>query len=157
LSLTGPSDRLLRRLLDAALARGIKLVGAVDPHSKDGGFPASHPGVLAVADDDSAAAAVGGMHMLIAPGRDIPTTVPGARWNFVSGPSFAAAHVSGLVALITELQPALAPALIRKAMGVDPAGIPAARTVDACATFARLAGVCSCSCTALHATPDAYP
>jgi hypothetical protein len=157
LSLTGPSDRLLRRLLDAALARGIKLVGAVDPHSKDGGFPASHPGVLAVADDDSAAAAVGGMHMLIAPGRDIPTTVPGARWNFVSGPSFAAAHVSGLVALITELQPALAPALIQRAMGVDPAGIPAARAVDACATFARLAGICSCSCTALHATPNAYP
>jgi hypothetical protein len=157
LSLTGPSDRLLRRLLDAALARGIKLVGAVDPHSKDGGFPASHPGVLAVADEESAAVAAGGMHMVIAPGRDIPTTVPGARWNFVSGPSFAAAHVSGLVALITELQPALAPALIQKAMGADPDGIPAARTVDACATFARLAGTCSCSCTALHAAPYAHP
>jgi subtilisin family serine protease len=48
LSLTGPSDRLLARLLDAALASDISIVGAVDASAPDGGFPASHPGVLAV-------------------------------------------------------------------------------------------------------------
>jgi len=157
LSLSGPSDRLLRQLLDQALARGIKLVGAVDPEIGDGGFPASHPGVFAVVDEETAALKVNGTPRLVAPGRDIPSTVPGARWNFVSGASFAAAHVSGFVALITELQPALPSALMRKAMVVRPAAIPQAGVVDACATIARLARSCSCSCSASHAAAYASP
>src|SRR5689334_12001630 len=52
LSLGGPRDRLLERLLDTALSRGITVVGAADPGSSDGGFPASHRGVLAIATDD---------------------------------------------------------------------------------------------------------
>ena len=38
LSLSGPSDRLLGKLIDAALARSITVVGAVDPSLPDGGF-----------------------------------------------------------------------------------------------------------------------
>ena len=37
-----------------------------------------------------------------APGRDVPTTQPGGRWSLVDGSSYAAAHVSGLVALLRE-------------------------------------------------------
>ena len=37
-----------------------------------------------------------------APGRDVPTTLPGSRWAMVSGSSYAAAHVSGLLALMLE-------------------------------------------------------
>jgi hypothetical protein len=157
LSLSGPPDRLLRELLDQALARDIKLVGAVDPQSSDGGFPASHPGVFAVVDADAAALKANGTSRLVAPGRDIPSTAPGARWGFVSGVSFAAAHVSGFVALITELQPALSPALVREAMVIYPINIPEAGIVDACATIARLAGTCSCSCTASHFAAYASP
>lgn len=154
LSLSGPSDRLLQRLLDAALERGIKIIGAVDPHDENGGFPASYPGVFAVSDQPpkEAGSSATGAKVLIAPGHDIPTTVPGARWRFVSGPSFAAAHVSGMVALITELQPALSPAQVRKEMVFHPADIHSAGTIDACATIAQTAGACSCSCASAHAT-----
>ena len=154
LSLSGPSDRLLQRLLDAALARGIKIIGAVDPRSENGGFPASYPGVFAVTDQipQEAAASTTAAKVLIAPGRDIPTTAPGARWRFVSGTSFAAAHVSGMMALITELQPALAPAQVRKVIAFHSSAPSLVGNIDACATIAQTARTCSCSCTSVHAT-----
>jgi subtilisin family serine protease len=49
LSLGGPSDTLLARLVNAAMARGAVVVAASDAKYPDGGFPASLPGVLAVA------------------------------------------------------------------------------------------------------------
>jgi subtilisin family serine protease len=52
LSLGGPRDRLIERLVAAAVARGIVVVVAADPRIGDGGFPASLAGVLAVADED---------------------------------------------------------------------------------------------------------
>ena len=78
LSLSGPPDPLLGRLIDVALSRGMVVVGASDPHMPDGGFPASHPGVVAVSDDPSTT--VPGV--FIAPGRDTPTTQPGGRFAF---------------------------------------------------------------------------
>jgi subtilisin family serine protease len=152
LSLAGPTDRLLQRLVEVALQNGIKVVAAIDPHSASGGFPASVPGVLAVADQESGLSKRG---VLLAPGHDIPTTVPGARWGFVSGSSYAAAHVSGMVALLTELRPSLTPAQIRGQIvaaesgsgGVEPAGV-----IDACATIGRIAGNCTCLCALAHAS-----
>jgi len=147
LSVTGPPDRLLAQLLDIAIARGIAIVAAIDANAAQGGFPASHPGVLAIAADDENDAAG-----LLAPGRDIPTTLPDARWGFVSGSSFAAAHVSGLVALILELAPSSTPAQIRMAVSAVAAGAVAGATlqrvgaIDACAVFTRLTGSCTCSC-----------
>jgi subtilisin family serine protease len=58
--------------------------------------------VLAVAADDVHDTPA---NVLLAPGRDIPTTVTEGRWGFVTGSSFAAAHVTGLVALMRELAP----------------------------------------------------
>ena len=151
LSLTGPTDRLLQRLLDVALARRIKVVGAVDPDVHGGGFPASHPGVFAVAGEQSKDA---GTNALVAPGRDIPTTMPGGRWGFVSGASYAAAHVSGMMALLTELQPGLTPAQIRESLVINSrsSGEDLAGTIDACATIKRTAGTCACSCTTVQAS-----
>ena len=148
LSIGGPRDRLLERLLDAALSRGITVVGAADPGVGDGGFPASHRGVLAIAGEgaqDSAA------DFLVAPGQDIPTTLPDRRWGIVSGSSFAAAHVSGLVALLLELSPGLQPQQLREALA--PRALSSIATnhtiiVDACAAVARTAGTCACACTA---------
>ncbi len=114
LSLGGPRDRLLERLLDAALSRGVTVVSAADPQSRDGGFPASHRGVLAIAGDD--AQDVAG-DILRAPGRDIPTTVLGGKWGFVTGTSFAAAHITGLVALLRELSPGLSAPQVSRAAG----------------------------------------
>jgi hypothetical protein len=149
LSLGGPSDRLLERLLDAAMSRGIIVVGAVDPLARDGGFPASHPGVLAVAGEDVQDAPAGA---LLAPGRDIPTTTTAHTWGFVTGSSFAAAHVSGLVALLHELDPGLRPADLKLLLARTTSGSPAAArdVVDACAVIARVAGACACSCAVAH-------
>jgi subtilisin family serine protease len=150
LSLSGPTDRLLQRLLEIALARGIKVVGAVDPRQADGGFPASHPGVLAVA--DGARQRFTG-RFVVAPGRDIPTTSVGARWRLASGSSYSTAYVSGLLALIGELRPlsTLEPGqafIIADTTLTDP---HATASVDLCATLGKAAGKCVCPCPAQHA------
>jgi subtilase family protein len=153
LSLSGPHDRLLERLLDIALSRDITVVSAVDEVATDGGFPASHPGVLAVADERAPSLAIS--NALRAPGEDIPTTQPGARWNFVTGSSFSAAEVSGLVALIRELSPDIAPAQLRDSLNAKTAlGLAAMRPamIDACAAVARVSGSCTCDCATANAS-----
>jgi subtilisin family serine protease len=101
MSLAGPPDRLLQKLLDVAIGRGIRVVGAADPAVAGGGFPASWPGVVSVASDP-------GPQQLSAPGRDIPAPLPGGRYGVLTGSSYAAAHVSGVLALIGELKPRMA-------------------------------------------------
>src|SRR4029079_15204987 len=96
LSLSGPDARLLHEILNIAYARGIAVVAAFDPKLPGGGFPASLPGVIGVSDTPVAGTR---NDVYAAPGRDIPTTQPGGRWFLVNGSSFAAAHVSGLLAL----------------------------------------------------------
>jgi hypothetical protein len=127
LSLSGPQDPLLSRLIDVALGRGATVVAAMDPAVAQGGFPASHAGVVAVA----SAPGQGG---LVAPGRDVPTTEPGGAWELVNGSSFAAAHVSGLAALWRQKAPSA-----RKVAFVTlrPGG-----AIDACATLERVARAC---------------
>ena len=145
LSLGGPPDRLLARLLDLAMKKGILVVAAIDPQNVDGGFPASFGGVLAVGSLDMRGK---GVHVLLAPGRDIPTTGVDGRWNFVSGTSYAAAHVTGMMALLDELHPTLNAAQI-EAQVVN-AGLDGNDGIDACATIGRITGNCPCSCTAAH-------
>jgi subtilisin family serine protease len=152
LSIGGPYDRLLERLIDAGVARGMTIVAAVDAKARDGGFPASHRSVLAVAAEDvqdSAAAA------LRAPARDVPTSLVGRQWGFVTGTSYAAAHVTGLVALLQELAPGIDPRRVRDALGA-PAGREQGNgqssIVDACAAVAKIAGTCACACAATRAT-----
>lgn len=141
LSLSGPPDLLLAGLIDAALARGIVVVGAVDPNLAGGGFPASHAGVVAVTN-----AATPGRGAFSAPGRDVPTTQPGGRWGLVSGSSYSAAHVSGLAALVRERNP----------RGRSPMTLVTAQAggVDACATLARATPpLRACASTSTAAAP----
>jgi hypothetical protein len=162
LSLTGPPDRLLARLLDVAMARGASVVGAVDVDAADGGFPASHPGVLAVAGLQLPRTRPG--DALRAPDRGIPAPRPGGGWDLVSGTSFAAAQVSGLVALLRELSPrlgatglraALSPPVTSTPMASTPIGLGLAskrpQSIDACAAVGRVAGRCACDCTVAQA------
>jgi subtilisin family serine protease len=138
LSLSGPDDRLLRELIGVALGKKLAVVSAVDPKLPGGGFPASVAGVFAVS--DSSAASI--PNSFVAPGRQVPTTEPGGRWFLVNGSSFAAAHVSGLIALLHERRPASPPQLVslRRTGGA----------VDACATLIRAAGACNCACGSVH-------
>lgn len=144
LSLAGPDDRLLGELIDLALARGISVVGAADPQLAQGGFPASHAGVIGVVAQGSQPPPAG---LLAAPGQDVPTTTPGGRWMLLSGSSFAAAHVSGLLALVHELQATAHP--VRTSLVPGPRG-----TVDACATL-RVMNACACGCGWLRAETSA--
>lgn len=146
LSVGGPRDRLLERLLDVAFTRGVIVVSAVDSIAGKISFPASNRGVLAVAEVDGQDAAAG---VLLAPGRDVPAPVPGKQWGFVSGSSFAAAQVTGLVALLRELAPNVQTQQVREALA-GKASANVARdhrpTVDACAAIAAIGGICACSC-----------
>jgi subtilisin family serine protease len=145
LSLSGPPDRLLDALLEIALSRHITIVGAADRRLPDGGFPASHKGVLAVMDD---LPYPGVPAALVAPGRDVPVPLPGGRWDFVSGASYAAAHVAGLFALLRERRPAQASPLSMTSVVRFAGG-----EIDACATLTRAAGIGSCASTMTRSTP----
>jgi subtilisin family serine protease len=136
LSLAGPPDPLLGTLIDLATARGIRVVAAYDRKAPDGGFPASHAGVIAVADEALASLPKG---VYSAPGRDVPTTRPGGKWFVVDGSSYAAAHVSGLLALMSE----------RNSSKLVPASLIAQRAggeIDACASLLRVASRSDCAC-----------
>ena len=137
LSLSGPPDPLLGKLLDAALNRGVTVVGAFDGALPRGGFPASHAGVVAVADESSPDNPRG---VYVAPGRNVPTTQPGGRWYLVNGSSYAAAHVSGLFALVEQRQPQARGASV---LVVARAG---AGAIDACATVLRGARTRDAAC-----------
>lgn len=102
MSLSGPDDLLLGRLIDVALAQRQQVVAAVDEHAAGGGFPAGHPGVIAVADLQSAPSSAGPASAWAAPARDLPATAPGGGWRLVSGTSFAAGEVSGLLAVMDQ-------------------------------------------------------
>ena len=146
LSLGGPHDRLLERLLDVVVSRGIIVVSAIDARAVDGGFPAGHAGVLPVASADTLSALDTALR---APGRDVPTTTVGRSWGFVSGASYAAASVSGVVALLLERNPGMRVAQIRRALvGVEAgSGEPGLSvTVDACAAVTRTTNACVCGC-----------
>jgi subtilisin family serine protease len=158
LSLSGPPDRLLDRLLDVALERGISVVGAIDPHATGAAFPASHRGVLAVASQPRTDAPPASNNIvrtnsdsssaqppLLAPGNDIPTTAPGGRWAFVNGSSYAAAHVTGMLALLDELRPGTPPAQMRTLLQSGAALHTA--TIDACTAISRLVRDLSCART----------
>ena len=146
LSLGGPRDPLLARLLDVAMQRGATVVAAVDPRASDGGFPATHAGVLAVAGDARRALP---MQAVLAPSAALPTTTADGGWGLVDGASFAAAQVSGLVALLRQSAPHARAAALRD--GLAPAAALGSAPVrplpvDACAAVARASGACACGC-----------
>jgi subtilisin family serine protease len=145
LSLAGPRDALLERVVREAVRRGIVVVAAAegDPPS----FPASVPGVVAVyawteARPVAADAPAVPSGALAAPGVDVLTTVPGGGYDFVSGSSFSAAQASGVAALLLERDPKLRPAELAALLAASaveqrdaPAG--AVRLLDA---FAAVTG-----------------
>jgi subtilisin family serine protease len=104
LSLGGPADPLLNRLLGELLRQGRIVIAAMPPEGNNGGFPNDTPGVLVVRTSGPSPAPPG---VLSAPGNDILTTQPGGGYDFTTGSSMAAAHVSGIVALLLALAPKL--------------------------------------------------
>jgi subtilisin family serine protease len=128
---------LLATLIGLGVSRGMTIVAAVDQGHPDHSFPSSVTGVLPVADERLSLRGAG---VYIAPGRDIPTTEPEGKWSLVSGSSYAAAHVSGLAALLRQLSPGRGAGLSATA-AMGPRGL-----IDACAAVARVSALDAQAC-----------
>jgi hypothetical protein len=111
LSLGGPADPLLDKLLSQLLSQGRIVVAALPPSGRLDGFPDNAPGVIVVRVSGASSAPSG---VLSAPGNDILTTQPGGGYDFTSGSSMAAAHVSGIAALLLSLSPKLDARAVRQ-------------------------------------------
>jgi Subtilase family len=123
LSFAGPKDPEITRGVAAARQRGVVLIAAAGnagPKSPPL-FPAADPNVIAVtatdAQDKLLPVAIRGAHIgVAAPGVDILGPAPGGGYQMSSGTSVAAAHVSGIAALLIEQRSGLSPAAIRKGL-----------------------------------------
>lgn len=146
LSLNGRPDDLLARLLAAAHRRGIVLVTAAAEERDDPGFPAALELVVPVISCDVNRAVSlprwrSADFVAVAPGRDIVVPVPHDRYTLLSGSSLAAAHVTGVVALLLQQQPELTPDQVKTVLrtSAHPVAESAARSelglVDACAAL----------------------
>jgi subtilisin family serine protease len=116
MSFIGAHDAALQELLQAANDKGVVVIAAAG----NGGpsappvYPAAYPGVIAVTAVDEADrlyefANRGNYIAVSAPGVDILAPVEHNGYAYVSGTSFAAAYVSGIVALLLERDPSLDP------------------------------------------------
>lgn len=129
LSFAGPYDALMDGAMAALLQRGVSAVAAAGNFGRDAApsYPAAYPGVIAVtavdARDRLYEAASRGRHITVAaPGVDVLAASADHAHELVTGTSFAAAHVSALIALLLEAAPNLSPAdlaLIVRETAVD--------------------------------------
>ncbi|MCX2865766.1 S8 family serine peptidase [Paucibacter sp. PLA-PC-4] len=133
LSLGGPGDPLLAELLTQLIKQDRLVIAAQPPLSRRSGFPANVPGVITVGMAESP----GQEAVLRAPGRDVLTLAPGSRYDFASGSSMAAAHVSGLVALLQAIAPGVDRQVVEKILGGGAALPDALLALEALAPRAR--------------------
>jgi subtilisin family serine protease len=150
LSLSGPQDPILARLVAAAIAGGSVVVTASNWRDPANAGFSSLPGVLAAQEPAPGGSIVHpwepGEAPVGSPGNGILTTVPPGIWDYVKGDSLAAAHAAGVVALIKERAPKMTPAeigLLLRSTAQPRIGLaPEMGTgiIDACSAVAHLAG-----------------
>ncbi|GAB5512180.1 MAG: S8 family serine peptidase [Hyphomicrobiales bacterium] len=100
MSLSGQYDPLLDALITRAAENGAVMIAARGTAGRTG-FPASHSDVLSAHVHGDAAS----RRSIALPGRDILSARPASDYDFFSGDSIAAAHLSGVAALIRSSQP----------------------------------------------------
>jgi subtilisin family serine protease len=103
LSLAGPEDPLLSKLVARAIELGASVFGASgeDPLQM---FPAAVAGVVSVAQGENSSVSTDGLSLVLPP-RQLLSTVPQGRYDFVTGASFATAQASALAADLLALDP----------------------------------------------------
>jgi type VII secretion-associated serine protease mycosin len=133
LSLGKPEENPVEREAIAyAIAKGVVVVSAAgnDGDKRDGldgdgfapySYPASYPGVIAVAatDADHGRARFSNRNysvLVSAPGSGLPVAGPGSDYFLTDGTSDSTALVSGIAALIRSKHPKLPPALVAQAI-----------------------------------------
>ena len=120
MSFAGPRDIMMERTLKAAYDKGIILIAAAGnagPKSPPL-YPGADPSVIAVtatdyADKPFAMANRGNYIAVAAPGVDVMVPSPNGSYQLTTGTSVAAAHVSGIAALMLESKPTITPSELR--------------------------------------------
>ena len=120
MSFAGPADPTMHRMLTAAYDKGIVLIAAAGNAGPKSAplYPAADPDVIAVTATDSNDALFnmanrGSYIAVAAPGVEILALAPDDAYQVTTGTSVAAAHVSGIAAMLLEEKPSLTPAEIR--------------------------------------------
>ncbi|MGI9263013.1 MAG: S8 family peptidase [Woeseiaceae bacterium] len=135
MSLSGPSDPLLARLVDHLLSQNVVIVAADTAlPGEESGFPASVPGVIGAGNSHQhPEASIRLSRSVFAPGSQIMVAVPSNEYDFRSGSSLAAAHVTGVVALFLAVSPEHTAEEIRKLLQNSQASTASGLvSVDAC-------------------------
>jgi hypothetical protein len=121
MSFAGAEDPLLSSLIDAAYAKGVICIAAAGNEGPEAppAYPAAHPKVIGITATDEKdglydMANRGNYVSVAAPGVDILVPVTGEALDYMSGTSFAAAHITGIVALLLERNPKLKPDQVRE-------------------------------------------
>jgi subtilisin family serine protease len=79
-------------------------------------------------------------YRLGAPATEVLTTTPGASYAFLSGNSLAAAHTTGVVALLMEREPTLDVERITALLSGTMTGSTGYQSINACRALDRLTG-----------------
>ena len=135
MSFAGPRDPILQQAMKRLTDQGIILIGAAGnagPKSPPL-FPGADPNVIAVSatdmDDKTYKNANRGKYVAIAaPGVDILVPAPEGGYQLTTGTSVAAAHISGVVALMLERNKELRPAEVRSILSATAKKIGGAAT-----------------------------
>ena len=152
LSLAGPSDPLLTRLVRRGLADGVIVVGAMPRDGVRRGFPVEIDGVIAADTLEGGHVTPG---IVLAPGRDVLSLAPAGHYDFFSGSSLAAAEVSALVALLKSERPRLTAHEAESLLNASSRG--AMSGPNACVALANLLHRGQCSVEAGKIAATAQP
>jgi hypothetical protein len=134
MSFAGPADPMFRDMLAKAHGRGIVLIAAVGnagPRSPPL-YPAADPDVIGVtatdAEDKLLPQANRGPQVAVAaPGVQVLEPAPDGGYQITTGTSVAAAHASGVAALLLAREPKLTPDEVRRDLIGSARAIPGAK------------------------------
>ncbi len=127
MSLSGQYDPLLDALIKQAARNGAVMIAARGTAGRTG-FPASHADVFSAHVHGNAASS----GSIALPGRDILSARPASDYDFFSGDSIAAAHLSGVAALIKSSRPDIKQSAMEAALRQASQGNASSFVLDSC-------------------------
>ena len=153
LSLMGPDDGLLTRLIEKTLEAGVIVVAASTAYSNESnGFPGNMDQVIGVVASEQHLVASNlafpesaNRRHIYAPGSQIMVAVPDNAYDFRSGSSLSAAVVSGVIALLLAESPELSFDTVREILRESQsADISVFTSVNACVALSLASSTSGC-------------